>query len=159
MNPNWTPPAHGLDDLRKRFGAIQVRDGQVVAPAHWESLNMVRLPSLPGWPRGIYCNKAIKEPLTEALRRCVALGDGYQIKSLGCFAPRAKRTSDRLSVHSWGLAIDINPATNPLAPYAGAPCVCDIPMAWVAIFEELGWTWGGKFTRPDPMHFQFCSGY
>lgn len=113
---------------------------------------------LPGWPRRLYLNNALEAPLRAALAACLALGDGYPIRSLGCFAPRPKRTNGDLSVHSWGLAVDLNAATNPLALVGGA-LVKDVPDSWVACFEAVGFTWGGRFPRPDPMHFQWCSGY
>jgi len=57
-----------------------------------------------------------------------------------------------LSMHSWGIAIDINPARNALGT-AGT-----MPDWYVKIWEDRGWTWGGRFSRKDPMHFQFASG-
>lgn len=160
------PPANGLADLKARFGnlVVDVARQEIISPVTWEAVCMTRLDSLPGYPNRLYCNKAIVAPLTEALSRCVALADGYQVKSIGCFAPRRKRVNGDLSVHSWGLAVDINPLTNPLAPLPGpvAPVgghARDIPDSWVSVFEGLGWTWGGRFRRADPMHFQWISGY
>lgn len=165
----WVPPPHGLSGMLATFGVIHVENGQIVSPKNWESASMVSVPDLPGAPRKLYCNKQIVAPLRMALERCVALGDGYAIHTLGCFAPRAKRVNGDLSVHSWGAAVDINADSNPLAPAAGkvAPVgamlagkvLRDIPEAWVQIFREVGWTWGGLFNRPDPMHFQWCAGY
>lgn len=153
-------PPHGLGDLITRFGHIEVQTGAIIGPPGWEAHNMHTTITLPIWgPRRCYLNNALEAPLAEALRRCAALGDGYELRTMGCFAPRVKRVNGDLSVHSWGLAIDINASTNPLAPTRGAPCVKDIPDAWVAIFEEVGFTWGGRFLRPDPMHFQWCTGY
>ncbi len=154
-------PAHGLDELRERFGALVVSGGAIIGPRGWEANNMHTVVDLPLWsPRRVYLNNALEAPLREALRRCRELGDGYQLHTLGCFAPRAKRTNpDHLSVHSWGLAIDLNASTNPLAPSRGAAMVRDIPDAWVATFEEVGFVWGGRFLTPDPMHFQWCTGY
>lgn len=160
MNPAFVPPPHGLEDLRARFGAIEVAGGAITEPPGWESRSMHTVADLPLWgPRRLHLNNALEAPLREALGRCQALADGYELVKLGCFAPRMKRVNGDLSVHSWGLAVDLNPDANPLAPARGAPCVKDIPDAWVAIFEEVGFTWGGRFLRPDPMHFQWCSGY
>ena len=39
------------------------------------------------------------------------------------------------------------------------PLTSDLPSGWVAAFEAEGFTWGGRFSLPDPMHFQWCSGY
>lgn len=148
-------PPHGLDAIRGTFGPITVEDGKITGPKGWESLNMKMVSDLPGVPKRLYINRAIEAPLRLALRRCLDLHDGYTIQTIGCFAPRGKRSNpSMLSMHSWGIAVDINAATNPMK----APMVKDIPDTWVAIFEELGWTWGGKFRIPDPMHFQWASG-
>ena len=152
--PFQVAPPHGYAAIVNTFGDISVKDGKVIT-AGWESANMKMVSDLPGWPRRLYINKAVEVPLREALRRCVALYDGYVIKTLGCFSPRSKRTSARLSTHSWGIAMDLNAASNPMAN----PMQKDLPDAWVAIWESFGWTWGGRFPTPDPMHFQFASGY
>jgi hypothetical protein len=73
----------------------------------------------------------------------------------GCFAFRPQRTGSKLSAHSWGLAIDLNPETN----QQGSAGNMDLEL--VEIFRSAGFEWGGGWagkTR-DPMHFQFCSGY
>lgn len=54
------------------------------------------------------------------------------------------------SVHSWGIAFDIN--ANP-APGKVHPEL-------VKHFKDWGFTWGGDFVNNvDPMHFQYASGY
>lgn len=147
---------HGIVEIRRVYGDIQVAVGKVVAPPGWESANMIVVPDLPGWPKKRYIHKLIEEPLRAALAACIALGDGYEIKTLGCFAPRAKRSNPNvLSLHSWGVAVDLNAATNPMRK----PLTKDIPDAWIAAFEASGWTWGGNFPTPDPMHFQYATNY
>ena len=149
-------PPRGLDGIRGQFGPLVVEGDKITAPPHWEAVNMKVVSDLPGWPGRLYINRGIEAPLREALRGCIERHDGYTIKTIGCFAPRGKRSDpSRLSTHSWGIAVDINAATNPMRK----PMVKDIPDEWVAIFEAVGWTWGGWFPTPDPMHFQWCSGY
>jgi hypothetical protein len=152
-------PPVGIDAIRAAFGDIQVANGQVIAPSGWESNNMIIVSDLPLIGRRLYVNKNIADPLRAALAACEALGDGYVLRTIGCFAPRPKRVNGDLSIHSWGAAVDINSDTNPLTPVGGI-MVCDIPTAWIAAFKDQGFTWGGEFSgRKDPMHFQFCSGY
>jgi len=72
----------------------------------------------------------------------------------GCYAFRAQRGSaSKLSLHAWGLAVDLNTNTNKLGTTG------DMSADVVRIFEENGFVWGGHFSRPDGMHFQFCDGY
>ncbi len=149
-------PPHGLPAIRAAFGDIRVANGKIVGPPGWESACMKIVSDLPGVGRRVYLNRAIEAPLRLALQRCIDRHDGYVIRTLGCFAPRASRSdANRLSTHSWGIAVDINADTNPRQ----APLTMDLPMEWVAEFEAVGWRWGGRFRTPDPMHFQWCSGY
>ena len=83
-------------------------------------------------------------------------GLNTRIKSFGgCFAFRPQETGSKLSTHSWGIAIDLNPETNLQA------AVGDMDAGLIEIFRQAGFEWGGDWqgkTR-DPMHFQFCTGY
>jgi len=71
----------------------------------------------------------------------------------GCYAFRAKRGLDKLSTHCWGIAVDLNAATNRLG------ATPTIRSEIVAAFEVQGCRWGGRWRRPDGMHFQACTGY
>jgi hypothetical protein len=68
----------------------------------------------------------------------------------GCYVPRFidRNPSNPLSMHAFGLAVDINVSTNQLGT-AG-----DMDPRIVAIFEKWGFQWGGRWSRPDPMHFE-----
>jgi hypothetical protein len=67
----------------------------------------------------------------------------------GCFAPRRIPGSGNLSLHAWGLAIDLNASRNP----QGARPTQSLRL--VHIFEEEGFAWGGRWpTAPDGMHFE-----
>ncbi len=151
-------PPHGIAEIRRVYGDIRVEGDQVVAPPHWESSNMIKIAGLPGLPKALYCHRLIVEPLRVALTSAAAACPDYKIRTIGCFAPRAKRVNGDLSTHSWGIAVDINADTNPLAP-SGGVLVTDMPPDFVASFEGAGFTWGGRWTRPDAMHLQFASGY
>jgi hypothetical protein len=71
----------------------------------------------------------------------------------GAFAFRAQRGSHRLSLHAFGAALDLNPRSNPLGTLG------TMNREVIGVFERCGWTWGGRWARPDPMHFQHCTGY
>jgi hypothetical protein len=70
----------------------------------------------------------------------------------GCFVPRHidRDPSRGLSMHAWGLAIDVNARDNPL----GATPVMDQRV--VEVFERWGFDWGGHWRRPDGMHFELA---
>lgn len=160
--PGWFPPPIGLAGLKAKYGKITVANG-IVVPETWESSNMEMLKAVaPGVSR-LYVNRYVAPILRAAIDACLALNDGYVIRTLGCFAPRPKRVNGDLSTHSWGIAIDLNASTNPLqpppSPGTGAEVKRDIPDAWIAEFEKRGFTWGGRFPKPDPMHLQYVRGY
>lgn len=156
--PGWFQPPEGIVALMKCYGAITVADGQVTTPG-WESAHMDMFEA-PWLPHGrLYVNKLVWPIFSAAMEACLAIGDDYVIKTIGCFSPRAKRVNGDLSTHSWGIAFDLNADDNPLQIPDG-PVVCDIPDTWVATLKSCGFTWGGDFGgRKDCMHFQFCSGY
>lgn len=102
-------------------------------------------------PKKIYCNKDLVKPLTQALNNIVTSGLADQVKTWdGCFQIRRKRTNESLSVHSWGLAIDINAAWNALGQ------IPTMSKELVACFTDAGFVWGGVWKTPDGMHFQLA---
>ena len=64
------------------------------------------------------------------------------------YANRNIRGGDHKSLHSWGIAIDINALSNVLGTKG------DMPQAVVEAWEAEGGEWGGDWSRPDPMHFE-----
>lgn len=70
--------------------------------------------------------------------------------------------TDRLSAHSWGIAIDINTAYSDYWRWSpefqqGKPLRYRnrVPMAVVRVFERHGFIWGGKWHHYDTMHFEY----
>lgn len=68
---------------------------------------------------------------------------------------RGYETQKILSNHAWGLAIDLNAATNPMT--SDGIVHTDMPSWVIAAANHWGLTWGGdyKSRRKDPMHFEF----
>lgn len=72
----------------------------------------------------------------------------------GGFVYRAIRGASSLSMHAFGIAIDMAPSANALGQKTTS-----LPDWFIAAFEEEGFCWGGKFSgRKDPMHFQYATG-
>lgn len=100
-------------------------------------------------PKRIYCNKDMVEPLTQAFQNIIDLNVISQIKTWdGCFNIRAKKSGLSTSLHSWGIAIDINAAWN---GYKKTPTMS---AELVKCFKDAGFEWGGDWQIKDGMHFQ-----
>jgi hypothetical protein len=100
----------------------------------------------------VTCHRAMFEPLRRALGELERRGLSRLVSAAdyaGCFAPRRIPGSGSLSLHAWGLAIDLNAAANPQF----GPSRQDRRL--VRAMERAGFTWGGRWpTAPDPMHFE-----
>ncbi len=70
------------------------------------------------------------------------------------WACRAIAGTSTPSNHSWGTAIDVNAPVNPRRK-RGLPMITDLPPAVVKMWEDHGFRWGGRYSWPDPMHFEF----
>lgn len=100
-------------------------------------------------PKRLYCNKDLVLPLTKAFKNLIATGNVKELKTWdGCFNIRKMRGLKSMSLHSWGIAIDVNAAWNGLnkTPVLSA--------GFVKCFTDNGFTWGGTWKRKDGMHFE-----
>lgn len=81
--------------------------------------------------------------------------------SAGTFNFRTIKGTSRLSMHSFGIAIDINVSHSAYWKWVqrekGDTLRCDnkIPMKIVEIFERRGFIWGGRWYHFDTMHFEY----
>jgi hypothetical protein len=74
----------------------------------------------------------------------------------GCWAVRPIRGGRTPSMHSFGLAIDINAPANGLAEPVSRTLFKPDSLV-VKAFKTEGWVWGGDWRgRRDAMHFQFA---
>jgi hypothetical protein len=102
-------------------------------------------------PKKIYCNRDMVKPLEAALKNVISRGLVAQLKTWdGCFNIRKKRGGTTHSLHSWGIAIDINAAWN---GFGKKPTMSK---ELVKCFTDAGFDWGGTWGRPDGMHFQLA---
>ena len=100
-------------------------------------------------PKKIYCNKDMVIPLGNALKNLINTGYVKELKTWdGCFNIRKKRGLTSMSLHSWGLAIDVNAFEN------GLNMQPKLSAGFVKCFTDAGFDWGGIWQRKDGMHFQ-----
>lgn len=100
-------------------------------------------------PKKLYCNKDMVAPLSQAFKNLIDTGFVKELKTFdGCFNIRKKRALNSMSLHSWGIAIDVNAAWN------GLNMTPQLSAGFVKCFIDAGFEWGGTWKRKDGMHFQ-----
>jgi hypothetical protein len=105
----------------------------------------------------------VAEQLERVSRELDALPDAmirYLIPSSGTYNCRPVAETNRLSVHAFGAAIDINTRFSDYWLWARRPDGSvvwrnQIPTVIVEIFERHGFIWGGRWYHFDTMHFEY----
>lgn len=101
------------------------------------------------------------EAISDELQRLPSRFHQFLVPPAGAFNWRPIAGTDRLSVHSFGAAVDINTrftnywrwdkaAEGGLIPYRNR-----IPLEIVSIFEKHCFIWGGRWYHYDTMHFEY----
>lgn len=117
-------------------------------------------------PKRIYCNRQMEVPLLTAFWNIIDRGLENEVETWdGCFQVRPIRGYEKevkkmlsqgrveramvyMSIHSWGIAFDINAATNGLGKKP------QMSPELVKCFTDADFDWGGNWKRKDGMHFQ-----
>ncbi len=151
------------DWVEKTFGRFawendSERPGAIKVLGEWERQNIVSLapPFALRDSRGrplsvIRCHRLIAPALTRALSELKRRNLCQLINTFdGCYVPRHMSWNLKrpLSRHSWGIAIDLNARLFPLGSKEKQNA------RLIEIFAKQGFTWGGEWKTPDPMHFE-----
>lgn len=149
------PLVLSLLEVKSRFGefAYQPRAGvrEITIDPAWVDRHIVsaEVPIL----GTVRCHEAIVEDLRGALGEIVGSGLAHEIDPSaygGCYYPRLIAVGrDRLSRHSWGIAVDVNVDLS--QPGLGPPPSPEV----VRILGRHGFRWGGDFLSPDNHHFEW----
>ncbi len=165
--PQW----FDVPELNRYFGNFDyrtLRDGSVQILGSWERDNIVTIdvPALDGidtdggkFSGQVRCHCLIAPAFANAFAE-IAAAPALRAKLLfwsGGFVPRhiGSNPSRSLSPHSWGVAFDINDEWNTWGTSGAAQGAVGSVAELRAVFEKWGFYWGGNFSKPDPMHFQF----
>ena len=158
---------------RSIYGDPRGRNPSLVSPA-WYSTNMIRLPvpfrmTYAGQPlKGLMFHKAaaphfakLFDLLKEAAKGKQATLDQWGVSITGgSFNYRLMRGLNTLSMHSFGCALDLDPARNGLGD--ATPRFAEFPEV-IKAFRASGLCWGGDWDgdgssadqrRHDGMHLQ-----
>jgi hypothetical protein len=113
-------------------------------------------------PKKIYCNRDLVLPLKNAFKNLIERGFVNELKTYdGCFNIRKKRGLNSMSLHSWGIAIDVNSFSNPLGLTRSqiiAKGLTPLSEGFLKCFRDAGFDCGADWQRrPDFMHMQLAS--
>lgn len=117
-------------------------------------------PTIKAMPRRIYCHRHLLPLLAQAVDYIIERKLDEQIRTWdGCFNVRIKRGGKTQSLHSWGLACDINSSDNIMG------MSCDeliksgrqpLSEEFLQCFRDAGFDCGGDWSSPDRMHVQIA---
>jgi hypothetical protein len=172
----------GRAEVEAIFGNPANADGTLNEA--WEGANIRKIPPPDGWHffyqsdngpvrvSGIRLHRLLKDDFTSILdeiwdsakNQLGSAASDDQVRARlhelrldqhgGGFNFRKITGGKGLSLHSYGIAIDWDPAHNPRK----TPLQVTLPEWWFKIWNDHGWTDGRKFATPDPMHVQFAAG-
>jgi hypothetical protein len=136
------------------FSYTPLADGRVVPDSRWVAAN-IRTEQVPILGE-VTCHRVMLPQLRSALAEVVQRGLADKIhrdEFAGCYYPRfiARDPAKGLSLHSWGIAVDLN------VPGNQRGTVGEMDRQVVAIFKKWGFAWGGDWSYTDPMHFELAS--
>jgi hypothetical protein len=172
---------HGPAEIVARFGNPANADGTLNKT--WERANITKVSPPAGWKlyyqdkkllpvTGIRMHRLLAPSFVSVLDEIWSVASGVlgagasndDIRAWlhanrydqtgGGFNFRQIRGGSRLSLHSFGIAIDWDPRNNPRKK----PITRTLPDWWYAIWNNHGWHDGRRFKTPDPMHVQFATG-
>lgn len=139
--------------VKERFGEFAIRPGEgraLTQQPGWTDahLQTARVPIL----GEVRCHRMMLPALAAALAELEAAGLAALVDRgdyAGCHSPRLIAAGGPVSRHAWGLAVDLNAASNPF----GAPSAQDPRL--VEVMERHGFGFGGRWPVPDAMHFEY----
>lgn len=100
----------------------------------------------------VRCHRGLVQQLRGALQELADRGLSHLVDRAafaGCHSPRLIAADRMPSRHAWGIALDVNADANP----TGLDSRQDRRL--VETFARWGFTWGGFWLVPDPMHVEY----
>lgn len=159
-----TPPAYLFDPGRLRyqpfFQALYGKDKKEIE----QNLVAIEWPTLNGSIKlRVNQNAHVAQQLYKVGQEIAKLPKSERIWAEGAatYEYRVIKDTDRLSLHSFGIAIDLSPTKTQYwkgeatAETAKIGYKNTMPLSIVRIFEKHGFIWGGRWYHYDTMHFEY----
>ncbi|WP_420633782.1 M15 family peptidase [Candidatus Palauibacter sp.] len=162
LNPNAWPSQSPQSEIEAVFGPRGVRDGFTPPLRRVECPWKLKVAwNMKATTRRITIHEACADSLGRILANAWDHYGGPEIERLrldlygGSYNPRKMRRGSRWSTHSWGIAIDWDPAHNQL-DWGRGQASLDGPdyEDWWRFWEEEGWVSLGRHRNFDWMHVQ-----
>jgi len=138
--------------FKKMYGASARDVAANTAKVRWLDGKWLRVTTVNGVNEKLEAVVAEVRKLPPALRARVT-------KSSGTFVWRQIKGTDRLSMHSFAIAIDVGVEHSDYWRWSKRKGALEyrnrIPIEVVEIFEKHGFIWGGKWYHFDTMHFEY----
>jgi peptidoglycan L-alanyl-D-glutamate endopeptidase CwlK len=159
-----TPPPYLFDPGRLRyqpfFQAVYGKDKKAIE----KNLVTIEWPTLKGKTKLQVSKVAGVNKKLYAIGQEIAnlpKADRIWAEGAATYCYRVIKDTDRLSMHSYGIAIDLAPNTTQYWKDEASSETARIgykntmPLSIVRIFEKHGWIWGGRWYHYDTMHFEY----
>lgn len=159
-----TPPPYLFDPGRLRyqpfFQALYGKD----KPSIEKNLTVIEWPTLKGSKKlRVSRVGGVDQKLAAIGREIARLPERERIWAEGActYEYRVIKDTDRLSMHSFGIAIDLAPSKTQYWKDEASSETAKIgykntmPLSIVRIFEKHGFIWGGRWYHYDTMHFEY----
>ena len=155
---SYQPPALNVDPgrirneefFKKIYGSSKEQVNSHLTTIKWLDGENIKIHSANGVPEKLAAVSKELEKLPADLKK-------YVTDTSGTFNWRMISGTNRLSNHSFAVAIDINTKYSHYWQWAkgGYHYKNAIPHEIVEIFEKHGFIWGGKWYHYDTMHFEY----
>jgi hypothetical protein len=147
---SWAEAKYG------KFKFKSMTNGRVHISPKWVKDSIVTVTLHTG--KKIRLHKAIAADFVETFKKACD-ESGYTPKSVQTFVKRHTmwNPTRSLSAHSWGVAVDFDPSSNPMGgkiKSTGKPSRLRKHPKFAQVFKADGWTWGGDWRMKDDMHFE-----